>query len=819
MPPKRAAEDDSSTSSNFRDRKKQKLTEARTIPVQHSNGNAGPSTVRFGPLVHDSMRNLPGAIDVEKFAESRAYEINAMQSAMKSASSSSTHRAWQVLPRHLRRRAASHDPRRVPVRLRAKAKAEMDPVKKKALGRSLPKLGKSKRLARSEALLKRQRDKRWLETHIWHAKRMHMDNMWGYRLAVTPTEKSFRPSHRASYHHAILHDASYMGLIEMKGPEEVLKTILGMLCDCQGVSPTSKRFTGGSRALDTDFYEPGMYPFKLIGPVTIMWRPPPPQQEQAPDPKQKTGKQKGKGKSKEKEPSVEAKTAWIRCHPGLFDDVFSALRTATSLTLCGMLETEVELADLRGAISMLEVMGPKASQVMKGALSPVMEGKEEEFKTFWNVLGNLQTPGTLPRNMVVGFTVQDPRLKFPPKNASIQFSSPTTSNTFTYPTSALARSTLWDESARMKLRQPRFKKKDLDERRARNIVPGKPLSALRQDDRVPVILIQRSVENTEQDTESVHGYTLMFPAGWSMAFLPSLIHTGTRVGGQRERAYQAFEAGKPYFPRDFPGNKLYDAYAKEREEEEKAKWQRTPPAKRVNYEKLGTRSPWKADWEVVLGFAARAQNVGEQDLVSTQREPGAEGAMEIDSSSSSESYGESPESAPWVARGDELLRALLATEVRDAATVLYGTIEKYREKRSLGALPPQVTPEMLLKRALITVKISPCGRGSPSDLAIIYSVSEVEMKDAVLPDRTISHKASELTTSPGDAVIGYVTTGGFSLSRGEGFAIGSMSFSKFLELKCLMDRDSTRKDERGVLVKVRARNGQQCRLSIVTPLP
>ena len=25
-------------------------------------------------------------------------------------------------------------------------------------------------------------DKKWLETHLWHAKRMHMKKMWGYRL-------------------------------------------------------------------------------------------------------------------------------------------------------------------------------------------------------------------------------------------------------------------------------------------------------------------------------------------------------------------------------------------------------------------------------------------------------------------------------------------------------------------------------------------------------------------------------------------------------------------------------------------------------------
>jgi hypothetical protein len=38
---------------------------------------------------------------------------------------SSSSRVWQSLPRHLRRRAASHDVRRVPVRLREKARYEV----------------------------------------------------------------------------------------------------------------------------------------------------------------------------------------------------------------------------------------------------------------------------------------------------------------------------------------------------------------------------------------------------------------------------------------------------------------------------------------------------------------------------------------------------------------------------------------------------------------------------------------------------------------------------------------------------------------------
>uniref|UniRef100_A0A1B0C0P5 Pop1 N-terminal domain-containing protein n=1 Tax=Glossina palpalis gambiensis TaxID=67801 RepID=A0A1B0C0P5_9MUSC len=30
--------------------------------------------------------------------------------------------------------------------------------------------------------LRRQRKRKWLETHIWHAKRFHMIERWGYRL-------------------------------------------------------------------------------------------------------------------------------------------------------------------------------------------------------------------------------------------------------------------------------------------------------------------------------------------------------------------------------------------------------------------------------------------------------------------------------------------------------------------------------------------------------------------------------------------------------------------------------------------------------------
>ena len=79
------------------------------------------------------------------------------------------------------------------------------------------------------------------------------------------------------------------------------------------------------------------------------------------------------------------------------------------------------------------------------------------------------------------------------------------------------------------------------------------------------MLIQRSLESpldvvshsgtiaSASLSRPIHGWTLIAPKGWGMPLLSSLTHTGTRVGGQRERETQRREAGCVYFPRDYVG--------------------------------------------------------------------------------------------------------------------------------------------------------------------------------------------------------------------------------------------------------------------------
>lgn len=149
-----------------------------------------------------------------------------------------------ALPKHMRRRAMSHNTKRLPCRLRDVAnrmvnfadlafagdapvdegmlptEADADisvPVslqREKSLQSGSKKKkeqakNKSRKARRRHGNLlqefnRRQRKNIWLETHIWHAKRFHMVKKWGYCLGDRPTSKCYRPCYRAMSNHCLL---------------------------------------------------------------------------------------------------------------------------------------------------------------------------------------------------------------------------------------------------------------------------------------------------------------------------------------------------------------------------------------------------------------------------------------------------------------------------------------------------------------------------------------------------------------------------------------------------------------------------------------
>lgn len=80
------------------------------------------------------------------------------------------------------------------------------------------------------------------------------------------------------------------------------------------------------------------------------------------------------------------RTIWLRFHPSIQLEVFDTLEEAASRTLAkyktnsnGPQEVTLELADLRRHVNAFEIMGPKSSQVIKGALSPIASENRTDF--------------------------------------------------------------------------------------------------------------------------------------------------------------------------------------------------------------------------------------------------------------------------------------------------------------------------------------------------------------------------------------------------------------------------------------------------------
>lgn len=91
------------------DRKRAKTFDARTLAAQSS----------------DAALSASGELDAAAYVSAREFEIRSLERGIQQSRSALTSRAFQQVPRSLRRRTASHNVKRVPRRLRARAKREV----------------------------------------------------------------------------------------------------------------------------------------------------------------------------------------------------------------------------------------------------------------------------------------------------------------------------------------------------------------------------------------------------------------------------------------------------------------------------------------------------------------------------------------------------------------------------------------------------------------------------------------------------------------------------------------------------------------------
>lgn len=545
---------------------------------------------RFIEVESPALSN--GAVDLKKFIESRSFEITALQDAMKRSKESSAQRAFQALPRCLRRRAASHNIKRIPKGLRDRALYEMQlsssstlpiaPSRQrlkrfiKRLRRKLAKSGETKAIDSTGSLVTdnstddsripslaavklirgkfagRQLRKVWLPTHLWVCKRAHMIHAWGYAIPEKPTEKSYRPTHRAAFRKdAIAFDMSYEPLFCISGPYEALKEKFGNSF-ANGLPPvflnSSRSFT--SYLVKSDIHE-------LICPCFLQWNNP---------------TEDDKKQIPVKNPT-ECVQLVIRLHPSAF------LQAWNYLSGIAVLDDRIAMHDWRLDLASFDIHGPDSNIMLHKVFDDV---ELDEAGKVWQSISNYSS-ACLPMGASISVkalvnTRCDKNLSEKGEKSLLD------SAENSLPASANQYSTHFRYWERQEI--PSFA---VFENKNRHTHEKKSS----EKEVIPVYITYRKEWN---------GLTVILP--WDYAkfvWRKMMYQKGIRFGGLENLHQIAFEKRMPFFPIDYPDTISGQLCEEERKKRNEDSWKRRPPAKRVNYQKFGDNfseigNPFCCDW-------------------------------------------------------------------------------------------------------------------------------------------------------------------------------------------------------------------------------
>ncbi|KAJ3346421.1 hypothetical protein HDU83_003114 [Entophlyctis luteolus] len=651
----------------------------------------------------------------------------------------------------MRRRAASYNVKRLPQRLRQRAidqmaKDKLQPMKKSRRAKRRPG-------AIVEMFAKRSKEnKRWLDTHLWHVKRMHMVHKWGFLLvgfsflfsainlptkADYPNDQSTRATFRASQHAAITE----------------IVAVVDSVADPTFMSVGGRRFLDGGRVGASFLHRAGAYPLGAIAPVTFFWV------------------SEGSTMDVDKADAAAEGCLWIWCHPSAGSEVFELLNDASK-------DRGVAVTSLKSKLCRFELTGPRSHAILQEVLKPDFEyAKNKLAHEVWKTLGPLRTPASIPPGVILSLSILDPRISFPPKMKprSLVAISQAQQNALhstliNWPhNGSLAHTQLHCEEERKKFLRMSPAQKELNEEKSKESVTlgaekvyEKRISEMH---RVPVLLVQRGSPNTKSTggaAEFVFGWDIILPSGTATEVIwKSLVFTGAHAVGLRDVRRVAFECGAAAMPYDYAECPAHSLLAREEAEFLFDEWSRRPKGKRTENpaaEKLPQGEKWRA---FCADYAALARPRPAGELPNTEPVHVVHGHKSVAA----------------------VRNALYAGKtLQDIERACIDVVRAVRPRANVPAYP--------LHEAFVRCRLVMLHRGRPDDHGVVYRASpdDVAFWNAHLAARN-AHDDADWSkpppehpqdavaavldkTPPRDQMIGLVGFGGFSMMEGCGAAVG-----------------------------------------------
>nr|CAB3265043.1 ribonucleases P/MRP protein subunit POP1 [Phallusia mammillata] len=731
------------------------------------------------PDPKDDTFELPRAVPVAEYVEEAKKEVKAMLAAVKQHSGSKT--ALQTLPKHMRRRAASHNVKRLPIRLRELASQQMIPPSESSkTGEKVCRRKRRKKLALQNEYAKRAGNQGWLETHLWHSKRFHMTENsdkhyqhWSHRVSIYPNDKSFRACYRAVAKHCLIQDISYFHCVELTGSQINVKNMFKNMIQQHEHSSV---FDDGvlSGKIEAEVMMCDLTCDKVICPVRILWQP----------------------KLEDNQDTISKHVVWCWIHPAPYKEATKVLEQLS--TTHG-----VSTSDRTGDFNRFRFTGPKSSVTLMSTLqlikvgedltsqnsaehlsaklsSWINENKDEVKKqqldfsltmlechrcNFHKTHKQLTT--RVCHGAVMSVLVNDPRLTLP-----LQKTKPTLKSTLSQEPSLLDASEVDDHEKSLEELplSPKWKSEILEEV-ALSRLPDHVTSTRKNEAKftlgeektkkldslatpVPVLLIRRSgiashlkkpgFEGVAGGTEvtegrSVHagppedfgsGWDLILPKKWGTAFWIPFVYHRARAGGIRESEHSHLECKTPFFPRDFPdtgaGRKWWEA---EMETNLKRHYSK-PPAKRVNFSVMATPFPFSPDWDHIFlpldGERESSLNVGSSPPLKQPVESKSELVL-TENQNFATSFSTVTRKRSATSSDHDVIPSKKSKDSDITAMAVLRNKEKVATLRRLlsaGDFASAISLlESLTPPTLVCVQISPINRGTPSARAMLCAPS------------------------------------------------------------------------------------------------
>ncbi|KAK6260349.1 hypothetical protein SCA6_014823 [Theobroma cacao] len=550
-----------------------------------------------------SASQPPRKINVKKFAEARATELESLHSTISTRLNDDFRSR-----RNKRRRTTAFDnqvaKKRNRKRLRLVDKRnvsalETEQKEKSPLPRRVRRRLELKRNPGSGFVTSGDGTKR-LRTHVWHAKRFTMTKRWGFYLplGLQGRGRGSRAVLRWFEQGVVVHDASYNVAVQLEGPEDSLMATLQMILvpspsvQSQGVSSSVlSGITYGTAMLHyvgAPFSQP-------IAPVTYMWRP------------HEKSKEDGNNNCHDviecNEPCRIGfrscfRQLWIWIHASAFSKGYDAIKCA-----CQKLMIErgitINCFSREGQLAELELIGSKAFQLLQKIVHPVTciletcwqqqkcsNAKDSDDFQKKNSF-TLENEEHVPSCAILSFTIKDPRML--PAERTTDFLEPDSildmqeveanehvnltrtvyENEEVASPSCLKpegneilsiNKNLWDASSRidppeednilcMEKHQQRMDFFCLDDPKSG---PPKTSNKVQCKRSCPILLLKNNNEKG-----SPLGWSVILPLSWTRVFWFFLVSKGAHAIGLREKRWISCEVGLPSFPSDFPDCNAY----------------------------------------------------------------------------------------------------------------------------------------------------------------------------------------------------------------------------------------------------------------------